>query len=101
VVDLIQGYDELVMSYFESRRLLAPMGVLPAPDRTVHLHAVLVDGRFTGHWRHQLTGAGATVETQLYRRLTTPEQEALAGAVQRYGDYLGLSTALGPSARLG
>ena len=24
VVDLIQGYDELVMSYFESRRLLAP-----------------------------------------------------------------------------
>ena len=101
IVDLIQGYDELVMSYSESRRLLAPAGVLPVPDRALYLQAILIDGRFTGHWRHQLTGAVATVETQLYRLLTTPEQEALAAAVQRYGDYLGVPTALAPSVLLG
>ena len=101
IVDLIQGYDELVMSYSESRRLLAPAGVLPVPDRALHLHAILIDGRFTGHWRHQLTGAGATVETQLYRPLTAPEQEALAAAVRRYGDYLGVPTEIAPSVLLG
>jgi len=101
IVDLIQGYDELVMSYSESRRLLAPAGVLPVPDRALHLHAILIDGRFTGHWRHQLTGAGATVETQLYRPLTAPEQEALAAAVRRYGAYLGVPTEIAPSVLLG
>ena len=100
VVDLIQGYDELVMSYFESRRLLAPVGALPVPDRTVHLHAILISGRLTGHWRHQLTANAATIETQLYRPLTPPEQLSLQAAVRRYGDYLGLPTTLAPSVLL-
>ena len=94
VVDLIQGYDELVMSYFESRRLLAPAGVLPVPDRTSYLHAVLVDGRLTGHWRHQLGKNSAVVEVQLRRPLTADERTALECAVDRYADYLGVPTSL-------
>ena len=94
VVDLIQGYDELVMSYFESRRLLAPAGVLPVPDWTSYLHAVLVDGRLTGHWRHQLGKNGAVVEVQLRRPLTADERTALEAAVDRYADYLGVPTTL-------
>ena len=89
------------MSYSESRRLLAPAGVLPVPDRALHLHAILLDGRLTGHWRHQLTGAGAIVEVQLYRPLTATEQEALPAAVRRYGAYLGVPTEIAPSVLLG
>ena len=101
VVDLIQGYDELVMSYFESRRLLAPAGVLPVPDRTVHLHAILINGRLTGHWRHQLTANTATIEIQLHRPLTAPESLGLQEAVQRYGDYLAVPTTLAAPTLLG
>ena len=94
VVDLIQGYDELVMSYFESRRLLAPAGVLPVPDWTSYLHAVLVDGRLTGHWRHQLGKNSAVVEVQVRRLLTADERTALEAAVDRYADYLGVPATL-------
>jgi hypothetical protein len=93
-VDLIQGYDELVMSYSESRHLLAPKGALPVPDRTVHLHAILVDGRLAGHWRHQLERGAAVIETQLLRPLDDEERHGLADAAQRYGHYLGVPTTL-------
>ena len=82
------------MSYFESRRLLAPAGVLPVPDRTIYLHAILVDGRLAGHWRHQFGKNGAVVEVQLRRLLAADERTALEAAVDRYGDYLGVPTTL-------
>ena len=95
VVDLVQGYDELVMSYFESRRLLAPKGVLPVADHAFHPNVVLLDGRLVGHWRHQLGRAGAVVEIQLRRPLVDDELAALRAAVGRYGSYLGVPATMG------
>jgi hypothetical protein len=94
IVDLVQGYDELVMSYFESRRLLAPKGVLPVADYASHLHAVLLDGFLVGHWRHQRGRDGAAVDVQLRRPLVTDELIAVRDAVDRYGAYLGVPTTL-------
>jgi hypothetical protein len=95
VVDLVQGYDEIVMSYSESRFLLTGgLGSLPVPDRSNYLHTVLCDGRLAGHWRHQLGRAGAVVEVQLRRPLAGDERAALEGAVARYGRYLGVPTSL-------
>ncbi len=96
VVDLIQGYDELIMSYFESRGLLTGgEPVLPVPDWSSFAHAILVDGRLAGHWRHRFGKSGAVVEVQLRRPLRADELTALAAAVQRYGDYLGVPTTVG------
>ena len=95
VVDLIQGYDELVMSYFESRRLLAPKGVLPVADHAFHPNVVLLGGRLVGHWRHRLGRAGAVVEIQLRRPLVDDELAALRAAVGRYGSYLGVPATMG------
>jgi hypothetical protein len=94
VVDLVQGYDELVMSYFESRRLLAPKGVLPVADYATHLHAILLDGLLVGHWRHQLGRDGAVIDVQLRRPLVGDELAALQAAVGRYGSYLDVPTTL-------
>jgi hypothetical protein len=94
VIDLIQGYDELIMSYSESRRLLAPAGLLPAPDWTSYLHAILINGELTGHWRYHLGRNSANVEVQLRRRLKADERTALDAAADRYGDYLGVPTTL-------
>ena len=94
VVDLVQGYDELIMSYFESRRLLAPAGVLPVPDWTSYLHAILIGGQLAGHWRHQIGKNSAVVEVQLRHPLKATERTELDAAVGRYGDYLGVPTTL-------
>jgi hypothetical protein len=82
------------MSYFESRRLLAPAGVLPVADYAWYGPAVLINGRLAGHWRHQLRRSDALIEIQLRRRLSAPEQAALLAAVASYGDHLGLPTTM-------
>jgi len=92
IVDLVQPYDEAIMSYFESRRLLAPAGALPVLDYSAYGPAVLVDGQLAGHWRHQFSGKGAVIEVQLRRKFTGAELAELETAVAGYGDYLGLPT---------
>ena len=54
-IDLIQGYDEYVMSYSDSKDVLRSSdgGVTSrAINPNVYLHAVLLDGQLVGHWRH-------------------------------------------------
>ena len=90
-VDLVQGYDEYVMSYSESRDVLFSSGSKARPlDRAAYYHAVLLDGRLIGHWRHALKKDRVTIETQLGRQLVADERRALNAAVERYGQFLGL-----------
>ena len=96
MVDLLQGYDEYVMSYSESRDVMfkpAPPNLRPL-DRTFYYHALLLDGRLIGHWRHQLQKGKALVQTQLSRALNVQERRALEMAVARYGDFLSVPTSI-------
>ena len=94
VVDLLQGFDELIMSYSESRVLLAPKGVLPVADHATYAHALLIDGALAGHWRHRIGTVAAVVEVQVRRPINDAERAGIAGAVQRYGRYLGLAATM-------
>lgn len=97
VVDLVQGYDEYVMSYSESRDVLFGPGPEDARplDRTAFYHAVLLDGRLVGgHWRHALEKGRAVIETQLDRPFDAAEMQALSSAVERYGQFLGMPATL-------
>ncbi len=94
-VDLIQAYDELIMSYFESRPLLTGgQARLPVADWSSYPHAMLINGQLAGYWRHRLGAKNAVVEVQVRRPLTAAERTALDAAVDRYGDYLGVPTTL-------
>ncbi len=90
VVDLVQGYDECIMSYSESKDVLRESA---APgDRTAPFnHAVLLDGHVIGHWRHAPKTRSVTIETSLYRDLNRRETRALDDAIERYGTFLGVS----------
>jgi hypothetical protein len=92
-VDLVQGYDELVMSYSESRDALLGLGVPDEGPTLPFLHTLLLDGRVAGAWRPAIGRDSATVEATLLRPGKTgrPFVEA---AVERYGQYLGLPTDL-------
>lgn len=92
-VDLLQGYDEMIMSYSQSRAAILPGGSgttagLPVLNGTTYLHAVLIDGVLAGHWRHRLTATQAVVELQSLRPWSAAERRAIDDAVQDYGRYL-------------
>src|SRR5262245_45280506 len=74
-IDLVQGYDETIVAYTESRDVLGAAGGLPVAtgDRSLFLHAVLLDGQVIGHWRHAPRRRTIVVETALHRPLQPDE----------------------------
>jgi hypothetical protein len=93
-VDLVQVYDECVMSYSESRDVLlsdaaAEMVLPPARIEVPFIHAVLLDGQLIGHWRHAAGTGPVVLEIALYKTLHPAEREALYAAADRYARFLG------------
>lgn len=74
-VDLVQGYDEIIMSYSESRDDSFRLGDAP------FFNAVLLDGRLIGHWKPVAQRNSVLVKTVLNRTLGREEKKALATAV--------------------
>ena len=75
-VDLVQGYDEIIMSYSESRD-----DSFRGEGNAPFYHAVLLDGRLVGHWKPTTKGNAVLIKTALKRALTRVEAKALAAAV--------------------
>lgn len=85
-VDLVQCYDEVIISYRATRDVLAhPEAAFPVPATVAGLtHVLLLDGQLLGHWRSVEGRGGLRVETRPARPLESGEQDALAAAVERY-----------------
>ena len=91
----MQCYDEIVMSYSESRGLLTGgEAYSPIALNSPYPHAILTDGILVGHWRRRLEPGSAVVDTSMRRTLGRADRAALLTAVRRYGDYLGMPTTL-------
>lgn len=91
VIDLVQGYDECIMSYGESKDVLSAPMAPPIPgERVMFTHAILLDGQLIGHWRPVSKKNAVVVETSFYRPLDRVEAQALDAAVERYGRFLGV-----------
>ena len=94
-IDLIQGYDEYVMSYSDSKDVLwSSVGRVTsrAINPNVYLHAALLDGQLVGHWRHVRRSKEVVLETALYRKLEKAEASAMDVAVGRFGDCFGIDS---------
>jgi hypothetical protein len=96
VIDLVQGYDECILSYGESRDvLLGPLAANAIPRLEIGFtHAVLLDGRLIGHWRPALERESILIETYFYQPLGRAQAKALAAAVDRYGRFMGVPATL-------
>lgn len=88
VVDLIQGYDEYVMSYSESKDVLSRDGQPAGGVEPAYLHAILLDGQVIGRWKHTATTRSVTLDTAFDRRLTADEVTAMESAVAHFGQFL-------------
>jgi hypothetical protein len=91
VIDLVQGYDEVVMSYSESKDVLHGTG--GALGDTPLLHAILLDGQVIGHWKPVHKSRSVQVQTQWYRKLSAAERTAFTAALDRFADYHGVTAA--------
>lgn len=83
-VDLVQGYDEIIMSYSESR----DPSFAPTDSRL--LHTVLLDGRMIGKWKPVAHRNSVVVKTVLNRALNRLESKALGDAIQAYSRFAGV-----------
>jgi DNA glycosylase AlkZ-like len=89
---LLQTYDEYVVGYSESRRLLDESGALRALMRDDSMFASLavLDGTAVGRWRRTLRRDSVRIELRHHVALDEPGERALREAAARHGEFLGL-----------
>jgi hypothetical protein len=89
-VDLVQCYDETIISYTETRSVLSTHDVAFKVPGSLDgfTHVLLCDGVLLGHWRVRRSRDGTTdVETRLARDIDDRERAALDAAAGRYETF--------------
>jgi hypothetical protein len=95
IVRLVQGYDEYVMGYAETKRVLARPGTAWAPATPpVFGLMILLDGRAAGFWKHTIKKGAVVVDAALFEPFDAAQTRALEDEAARYGDFLGLAASV-------
>ena len=92
---LLQGYDEYVVAYSNTKFVFNPGGVMPNPGlftESTMLHAVVIDGQVKGRWRRVPRGKGFAVELDLAEEPTAKVRKALDAELARHETYMGVTT---------
>jgi hypothetical protein len=89
-VDLVQCYDELIVSYTQTRDVLnSPMAAFKVPgDIDGFRHVLLMGGRLLGHWRARPARGSAEVDTRTAVPLDDEQQSELIRAVAGYRRFI-------------
>jgi len=90
-VHLLQGYDEYVVAYSQTKHVFDMSGMarsLPL-DKVPFNHAVVLDGQVAGHWKRTLKRHSVVVEAALYAPFDHAQAQALQAAADRHGAFLG------------
>jgi hypothetical protein len=84
-IDLVQAFDEAIISYTESRDLLRTDVDFPVPAYVDgYSHVILANGRLLGHWRPVRSRTGTALDVGLGRELDPSERSLLDEAIERY-----------------
>ena len=90
-VHLVQGYDEYIMGYTATKRVIARPGATWAPaERPVSNLVMLVDGRVAGFWKRTVKRDQVLVDAAPLEDLDDARMRALEAEADRYGRFLGL-----------
>jgi hypothetical protein len=85
---LMQAYDEYVIAYSESRRLVDLGGQL-AHHRRRFYNPVIIDGQAAGFWRYAPGSKSRRIDVELVPRPSRRERAALDGAVDALSRFTG------------
>jgi hypothetical protein len=89
-VHLLQGYDEYVVGYTQSKPLLNLAGRALVQDRPVFNGVAILDGQVAGHWKRTIGRGAVAFEVALYEPFDDAQAKALQAAADRQGEFLGL-----------
>jgi hypothetical protein len=92
-VHLLQGYDEYLVGYSESRHILDVSGVARSftAGNVLFNQVVVLDDQVVGQWKQTLTSGSVVIEVVLYIPFDHAQTRALEAAADRYGEFLGRS----------
>jgi len=92
-VHLLQGYDEYIVGYSESKYVLDVSGAarLMSQERGIYNHAVILDSQVAGRWKRMLKKNIVIIEVVLYTPFDDAQTQALQAAAERHGAFLGLA----------
>ena len=95
LVRLVQGYDEYIMGYTETKRLLAaPGSTWTSATPPVFSLVILLDGRVAGFWKRTVKRDEVIMEAALLEPFDAAGLRALEVETARYGGFLGLAARL-------
>jgi hypothetical protein len=87
---LLSIYDEYTLAYKDRSDICDPDdGSRLAAMGNALTSVVVIDGKVAGTWKRTLTSSTVDVACDLFRTPTAAEGQALDGAVDRYGTFLG------------
>jgi hypothetical protein len=93
IVHLVQGYDEYVVGYGESKFALDAAGTARSVSHAnvVFNMLVLLDSQLAGHWKRTLSKDTVTIEVALYAEFDAAQTQALHAAAARHAQFLGMT----------
>jgi winged helix DNA-binding protein len=93
---LLQTYDEYVVGYSQSRKVLDESGALRALTRDEGMFTALavLDGTAVGRWRRTLRKDAVEIELRHHLPLDEADERALREAAARHGEFLGVPAVL-------
>lgn len=89
---LLQGYDEYVVAYSDTKFAYNLAGNAPAPGlyaENTMLHPVAFDGQVGGFWRRKVKPKGIALDIDLLIDPTARQRKALTEEIDRYAAYAG------------
>ena len=88
-VRMLQGYDEYIVGYTQSKPLLDLADRANAMrGRPVANGVLLLDTQVAGHWKRTISASRVIVEVALYRPFDAAETAALHAEVESHGRFL-------------
>jgi hypothetical protein len=97
-VHLLQGYDEYLVGYSQSKSVLNLAGRALLATRPVFNGVAILDGQLAGHWKRTVGRDTVAFEVALYEPFDDAQTKALQAAADRHGEFLGLAVTVATTA---
>lgn len=92
IAHALPGFDEYLLGYKDRRAVLdaAHAAQVCPGGNGMFASTIAVNGRIIGVWKRTLKKQSVVITATPFTKLREAEKELFAGAVRRYGDFLGM-----------
>ncbi len=91
-VHLLPNYDEYIVGYADRSAMFDPARIKKVDSRGNLLfnHTIVINGQAAGTWKRTVRKDGVEITPNLFTPLAQAEEQALAAAMARYSQFLGM-----------